>query len=157
MSFKPTLSTHLSQRLVLTPQLRQRIEMLQMNKLELNDLVVQQLNENPVLEELSPEELTVSPDLANIDYTDVPVGLSDRGLLSGDGAGGMAEAAGEGGESGDGNTANQSDLLAVELRGMENAPSLPAEAPGESSEARELEIGERNRHLPLAAEARSGS
>nr|MDQ3013372.1 hypothetical protein [Acidobacteriota bacterium] len=34
MSFKPTLSVNLSQRLVLTPQLRQRIEMLQMTKLE---------------------------------------------------------------------------------------------------------------------------
>jgi len=59
MTLKPSLSTNLSQRLVLTPQLRQRIEMLQMNKLELNDLVIQQLTENPILEELPPEDLTV--------------------------------------------------------------------------------------------------
>lgn len=72
MSFKPTLSVNLSQRLVLTPQLRQRIEMLQMTKLELGDLVTQQLVENPVLEELAPEEVSIPADVANADYSEVP-------------------------------------------------------------------------------------
>lgn len=50
------LTTNLSQRLVLTPQLRQRIEMLQMTTLELTDLIQQQLLENPVLEEVHSQE-----------------------------------------------------------------------------------------------------
>src|SRR5437762_3435122 len=50
------LTTSLSQRLVLTPQLRQRIEMLQMTTLELSDLIQQQLNENPELEEVATQE-----------------------------------------------------------------------------------------------------
>jgi RNA polymerase sigma-54 factor len=50
------LTTSLSQRLVLTPQLRQRIEMLQMTTLELADLIQQQMNENPVLEEVATQE-----------------------------------------------------------------------------------------------------
>jgi RNA polymerase sigma-54 factor len=75
MTFKPTLSTQLSQRLVLTPQLRQRIEMLQMTKLELNELVTQQMNENPVLEELASDEVEISPDQANVDYTETPGAL----------------------------------------------------------------------------------
>jgi RNA polymerase sigma-54 factor len=41
---------------VLTPQLRQRIEMLQMTTLELTDLIQQQLTENPILEEVATQE-----------------------------------------------------------------------------------------------------
>src|SRR6476469_4298479 len=54
MSLK--LTTSLSQRLVLTPPLRQRIEMLQMTTLELTDLIQEQLLENPVLEEVATQE-----------------------------------------------------------------------------------------------------
>jgi RNA polymerase sigma-54 factor len=50
------LSQKLDQRMVLTPQLRQRIEMLQMNVLEMSELIQQELNSNPVLEEVGNEE-----------------------------------------------------------------------------------------------------
>src|SRR5688572_14400110 len=51
MSVKPHLQTSLSQRLVLTPQMRQRIEMLQMTKLELSDMILAELDQNPLLDE----------------------------------------------------------------------------------------------------------
>src|ERR1700755_1785000 len=52
------LTTSLSQRLVLTAQLRQRIAVLQMNTVELCELIQQQLLENPVLEEVPSQEET---------------------------------------------------------------------------------------------------
>lgn len=54
MSLK--LTARLDQRMVLTPQLRQRIEMLQMTSLELNDLVQQEMLINPVIEEVQPQD-----------------------------------------------------------------------------------------------------
>jgi RNA polymerase sigma-54 factor len=45
---------------------------LQMTKLELGELVSQQLAENPVLEELAPDEVAVPPDEGNIDFTETP-------------------------------------------------------------------------------------
>ena len=50
------LTQKLAQRMVLTPQLRQRIEMLQMTTVELSELIQQELNENPVLEEVLTDE-----------------------------------------------------------------------------------------------------
>lgn len=46
------LTTSLQQKMVLTPQLRQRIEMLQMTSLELHDLIEQEMVANPLLEEV---------------------------------------------------------------------------------------------------------
>ncbi|HSI88066.1 MAG TPA: RNA polymerase factor sigma-54 [Pyrinomonadaceae bacterium] len=50
------LSTQLQQKMVLTPQLRQRIEMLQMTSMELSELIDQELVANPILEEVQPGE-----------------------------------------------------------------------------------------------------
>ncbi len=56
----------LSQQLVMTPQLQQAIKLLQLSRLELVEMVRQELEENPVLEEgqdLSEEEIrTESPE-----------------------------------------------------------------------------------------------
>ena len=47
----------LSQQLIMTPQLQQAIKLLQMSRMELSELVQEELLENPILEEgLEPRE-----------------------------------------------------------------------------------------------------
>ena len=45
----------LSQQLVMTPQLQQAIKLLQLNRQELTALIEQELQENPVLEEVETD------------------------------------------------------------------------------------------------------
>ena len=52
---QPRLDLRLSQKLVMTPQLQQAIKLLQLSRLELQAALTEQLEENPMLEEASPE------------------------------------------------------------------------------------------------------
>jgi RNA polymerase sigma-54 factor len=56
IELKQTLK--ISQQLVMTPQLQQAIKLLQLNQLELVNLVEQELQENPVLEQVESDEET---------------------------------------------------------------------------------------------------
>jgi RNA polymerase sigma-54 factor len=49
---RPTLNVRLTQRLAMTPSLLQKIELLTLNRMELSELLTQELTENPVLEEV---------------------------------------------------------------------------------------------------------
>jgi RNA polymerase sigma-54 factor len=53
---RQSLDLRLTQRLALTPSLLQKIELLQLNKLELQDMLTQALVENPILEEMTEPE-----------------------------------------------------------------------------------------------------
>jgi RNA polymerase sigma-54 factor len=54
-SFSQSLDLRQSQQLIMTPQLRQAIEMLQLNNTELSELVDKELAQNPLLEKAEPE------------------------------------------------------------------------------------------------------
>ena len=58
MALEIKQSLKLSQQLVMTPQLQQAIKLLQLNRMELQEVVTQEMMENPILEEVSdaPEE-----------------------------------------------------------------------------------------------------
>ena len=56
MAFELKQNLKLSQQLVMTPQLQQAIKLLQLSRLELTDLITQEMEENPLLEEVVSEE-----------------------------------------------------------------------------------------------------
>jgi len=85
MALEIKQSLRLSQQLVMTPQLQQAIKLLQLNRLELADVVNQELMENPLLEEIAetienPEGLESSERQASSDPSiDAPTSESPLG------------------------------------------------------------------------------
>ena len=70
MSFlSPRLQLRVAQKQILTPGLVQMVTILQLNRLELQEMITQEIAENPVLEEavadgseeLTPEEVQAAP------------------------------------------------------------------------------------------------
>src|SRR3954470_8803005 len=53
MALEIKQSLRLSQQLVMTPQLQQAIKLLQLNRMELAEVVNQEMMENPILEEMA--------------------------------------------------------------------------------------------------------
>jgi RNA polymerase sigma-54 factor len=78
---RQSLDLRLSQRLALTPSLLQKIELLQLNKLELQDMLNQELVANPLLEEAAEPEPSL--DLP-VDDGDMPDNRQEDGPGEGD-------------------------------------------------------------------------
>ena len=99
MGLEQKLSLRLSQRLVMTPTLQQAIKLLQMTRLELQDVVNQELVSNPVLEEQDPES-AATPDedsgaaeTRERELAEMPgAGTENADALSEDGGGGSEPA-----------------------------------------------------------------
>jgi RNA polymerase sigma-54 factor len=73
MAFELKQNLKLSQQLVMTPQLQQAIKLLQLSRLELTDLITQEMEENPLLEEVASEEYpedTTVPESDTVEIAD---------------------------------------------------------------------------------------
>lgn len=70
MAIELKQSIKLTQQLVMTPQLQQAIKLLQLSRLELTEAINQEMQENPVLEELPETELDPEPLARHSDDTE---------------------------------------------------------------------------------------
>ena len=79
MQIHQTLQVKLAQKLILTPSLQLTIKLLPMTTLELQDVLTQEMAENPLLEEVPTEELQPAEPAAQSERTDgEPTSTSDK-------------------------------------------------------------------------------
>src|SRR3954464_6776696 len=85
MGLGPSLSIRQSQKLVLTPQLRQAIQLLQLSNLELDAFLAEEVSKNPLLEAApeEPDEQPASDSPEGNDEDDVPDDPGADDLISG--------------------------------------------------------------------------
>ena len=84
MSIKLKLQSKQMQSLVLTPQMRQAIHILQLNNLELNEFLAEQVNENPFLEIQEAQGFGTALDASNSDNNDVENAADSINSVAGD-------------------------------------------------------------------------
>jgi RNA polymerase sigma-54 factor len=73
MAFELRQNLKLAQQLVMTPQLQQAIKLLQLSRLELVDMIQQEMEENPLLEEVISEDYPedrVTPEIENMEASE---------------------------------------------------------------------------------------
>ena len=73
MAFELRQNLKLTQQLVMTPQLQQAIKLLQLSRLEMVDMIQQEMEENPLLEEVVAEEYPedrVTPEIENMEASE---------------------------------------------------------------------------------------
>ncbi len=75
---QPRLDLRLSQRLIMTPQLQQAIKLLQLSRLELQEALTQQMEENPMLEEAGSELEDAEAELGAAEETPGTTKSEDR-------------------------------------------------------------------------------
>ena len=68
----------LTQQLVMTPQLQQAIKLLQLSRIELQEMVTTELQENPALEEVPPGETEAAEQARTEMQTESPEPLTDQ-------------------------------------------------------------------------------
>lgn len=78
MALEIKQSLRLSQQLVMTPQLQQAIKLLQLNRMELQEVVTQEMMENPILEEMQETPEGEAGSEAEISATGDPEGEQRR-------------------------------------------------------------------------------
>jgi RNA polymerase sigma-54 factor len=88
------LNLKMQQQLVMTPQLQQAIKLLQLNRLELVSLVQQELNENPILEEVEGDDEPTPGEISDMTPGEEP----GENTAATDTAESAAESAGDGSE-----------------------------------------------------------
>jgi len=82
MAYELKQSLKLTQQLIMTPQLQQAIKLLQLSRLELVDMIQQEIEENPLLEEGATEEHAeeeMAPEVEDVKVAEKTVELTGEG------------------------------------------------------------------------------
>ncbi len=82
MAYELKQSLKLTQQLIMTPQLQQAIKLLQLSRIELIDMIQQEMEENPLLEESTTEEYPeeeLAPEVEEVKVAEKTVELTGEG------------------------------------------------------------------------------
>ncbi|HYM12733.1 MAG TPA: RNA polymerase factor sigma-54 [Bryobacterales bacterium] len=136
MLVQPKLSLRLAQKQILTPGLVQMVTVLALNKLELKEMINQELVENPVLEEAAEDETSAAEDRTpeELDLEDERVtDPADQQILDAAGTDAAAELRAESAAE------MEAPLEMTSLDGLASAAlrESPAEAPAEAEPAKD--------------------